>query len=403
MLKPEDAWERIAAELEPLSGSETLPMGEALGRSLGRDVRATTDVPQADVSAMDGYACAGALPTGSPIPVAGIAAAGSPPDFLLAAGECAKIMTGAVLPEGAERIVPVELSDGGSEQVTFNSMTAPAAHIRRQGEVVRAGAPLLPAGSLLTPGAVSLLASQGIDQVTCRPQPKVSVLATGDEVVPASEQPAPGQLRNSNSPFLLAAGRSLGLGFHPLGIARDDPGDLKRKIARGLEADVFLLTGGVSMGDYDYAEDILIELGCRFLFDKVAVQPGKPLVVARHGKGWVFGLPGNPASVMVTFWLFARPLLRRLCGFEDGFWSGAQTATLTASLPASKGRDRFLPASISTVAGELHATPHLIAGSHDVSGYAHGTALARIHRDAGPMQAGERCQVLPLSTWPASF
>ncbi|NJL27009.1 MAG: hypothetical protein HC897_03555, partial [Thermoanaerobaculia bacterium] len=140
-----------------------------------------------------------------------------------------------------------------------------------------------------------------------------------DEVVPPEAEPGLGQLRDSNTAFLLAAGDTLGLGFRSLGIAPDRTDELREKITEGLESDVLLLCGGVSMGEFDLVEDVLAELGCRKLFDQVAIQPGKPLVAARHAGGWVFGLPGNPASVMVTFWLFVRPLLRRLMGSADGF------------------------------------------------------------------------------------
>jgi molybdopterin molybdotransferase len=403
ILTPEEAWERIAQECAPLA-AKVIGRDQALGRRLTETISATTDVPQADVSAMDGYACDGQLPTNTPIAVVGTVAAGQLADFQLQPGECAKIMTGAVLPPGTDRIVPIELSDGGKQRVRFQTMTAANAHIRRQGEVVRPGELLLAEGSLLTPGGLALLASQGIQRLKATRQPRVSVLATGDEVVPDTAVPQPGQLRNSNSPFLLAAGRSMGLAFHPLGIASDDRNALRQDISRGLESDVLLLTGGVSMGDFDHAEEIFAELGCRCLFDKVAMQPGKPLVVARYGDRqdgtWVFGLPGNPASVMVTFWLFVRPLLRRLQGFDDGFWVGAQQGVLTSPLPAGKARDRFLPARVTVRQGALLVQPQNSAGSHDVSAYAHGTALLRIRRAAAKAEAGDPCEVLPLNSWP---
>jgi molybdopterin molybdotransferase len=229
--------------------------------------------------------------------------------------------------------------------------------------------------------------------------PEVAVLTTGDEVVEPEFEPGPGQLRDSNSAFLLAAGADLGLRFERLGIASDDLADLREKISRGLEADVLLLTGGVSMGDFDLVEDVLVEKGCETLVDAVSIQPGKPLVVAHHDRGWAFGLPGNPASVMVTFYLFVRPLLRRLLGFDDAFWHGAVTAELLAPLPGARSRDRFLPASIAFDRRRLLATPHPPTGSHDVVAYARGTALVRIRQGAAPAAAGDACEVLPLVSW----
>ena len=170
----------------------------------------------------------------------------------------------------------------------------------------------------------------------------MAVLTTGDEVVLPTATPGPGQLRDSHTDFLLAAGTALRLDFESLGIATDRADNLGPLLRAGLERDVLLVCGGVSMGEFDLVEGTLIRLGCEVLFHGVNLQPGKPLLVARHGGGWVFGLPGNPASVMVTYWLFVRPLLRRLMGLPDAFWAGALRATLDAPLPAGAARDRFL-------------------------------------------------------------
>jgi molybdopterin molybdotransferase len=267
---------------------------------------------------------------------------------------------------------------------------------------VAIGEPVLAVGDLLTAGAVSTLASHGVANVDVVRMPKVAVLTTGDEVVPPEAVPGPGQLRDSNGPFLLAAGRTLlpSQHFEHLGTATDERADLKARMCRGLDFDVLLLTGGVSMGEFDFVEDILDELGCRKLFDQVAIQPGKPLVAAVHGEGpdlrWVFGLPGNPASVMVTYWLFVRPLLRRLMGHQDGLWQGALRAELAAELPGSKGRDRFLPATLAFRDGRIYATPRPPVGSHDVMAYGRGTALVRVPPHRPPTPAGEPCEVLPI-------
>lgn len=399
---PEDAWTRIAARLAART-PRRVRRAEAAGLTLAADLEATVDMPPADVSAMDGYAAAGEPPVGVPLPVAGVAAAGRPPGFELAPGAVCKIMTGAVVPAGADRVIPVELSDGGGERVVFSAVEPAGCHIRRRGEVTRRGATALAAGAPLTPGAISLAAAHGHAELTVLPPPTVAVVVTGDEVVPPESEPGPGQLRDSNSAFLLAAGRSLGLEPRHLGIAPDDRDGLAALVARGLESEVLLLSGGVSMGEFDLVEDVLADLGCETLFDRVAIQPGQPLVAARHagdrGDGWVFGLPGNPASVMVTFWLFVRPLLRRLMGFDDGFWHGALAAELAAPLPASKGRDRFLAAHVRFAGGRIVATPQLPQGSHDVAAYARGSALVRVRPEAEAAPAGAPCEVLPLANW----
>ena len=160
---------------------------------------------------------------------------------------------------------------------------------------------------------------------------------------------------------------------------------------------MLLLCGGVSMGEFDFVEGVLAELGCEKVFDAVAVQPGKPLVFAVHPGGLVFGLPGNPASVMVSFWLFVRPALRRLLGFEDSWWGSALPGTLAAPLPGTGPRDRFLPAAVEVRDGEILVTPFPPKGSHDLATFARGTALVRVRAGSGPAPAGERCEVLVVA------
>jgi molybdopterin molybdotransferase len=395
-LPPDEAWRRIAARLRPLA-AESVERRPAAGRVLAHGLAATVDVPAADVSAMDGYAAAGEVRPGEWRPVAATVAAGDPPGFELVPPAVARIMTGAPVPRGADRVIPVELTDGGREEVVFQAGTNPGEHVRRQGEIVRIGDTLLPAGSRLTPGALALLATHGYADLPVHRAPAVSVLTTGDEVVPPEAAPAPGQLRDSNTDFLLAAGASLGLRFQSLGIAPDRVDALREAIERGLRADVLLLCGGVSMGEFDFVEGVLAELGCEAVFDSVAIQPGKPMVfaVSREG-GLVFGLPGNPASVMVSFWLFVRPALRRLMGIEDSWWGSAMAGVLDAPLPGVGPRDRFLAAAAEVCEGEIRVTPFPPRGSHDLAAYARGTALVRVRPGAPPARAGDRCEVMLL-------
>jgi molybdopterin molybdotransferase len=306
-------------------------------------------------------------------------------------------MTGAPVPRGADRVIPIERTDGGRERVTFLEETPPGEHVRRRGEILRAGDPLLAAGARLTPGALALLATHGHAEVPVHRAPAVAVLATGDEVVPPEATPAPGQLRDSHTDFLLAAGETLGLDFTPLGIAPDRVEALRELVRQGLRSDVLLLCGGVSMGEFDLVEGVLAGLGCETVFDGVAVQPGKPLVFAVHPGGIVFGLPGNPASVMVSFWLFVRPALRRLMGRDDSWWGSAVPGTLTAPLPPGPPRDRFLPAAAEARDGELRVTPFPPKGSHDLASFGRGNALVRLRAGAAPARAGERCEVLIVS------
>ncbi|HTQ81517.1 MAG TPA: molybdopterin molybdotransferase MoeA, partial [Thermoanaerobaculia bacterium] len=364
---------------------------------------ARVDVPAMDVSAMDGYAVAGDIPPGERRPVAGTIAAGSPPGFSLVPPAVARIMTGAPVPLDADRVIQVEQSEthgADRSEVSFREPGSPGQHIRRQGEIQRAGSELLPRGALLTPGALSLLATHGYGTLPVHRAPRVAFLTTGDEVVPPESEPAPGQLRDSHTDFLLAAGASLDLSFTPLGHAPDREAALLPLIERGLSSDVLILCGGVSKGEFDLVEGVLAQLGCQAVFDSVAIQPGQPLVFAVHERegqrGFVFGLPGNPASVMVTFWLFVRPALRCLAGKPDAFWDHALAATTTLPLPAGGPRDRFFPAEIEIREGRIHATPTPFKGSHDLAAYAHGTALLRVRAGAPAAPAGGACEVLGL-------
>lgn len=396
MIHPDEAWRRIASRLSPLPPENVLRR-TAVGRVLARPLAATVDVPPADVSAMDGYAVAGPVPAGEPRPVAATIAAGDPPGFELKSPAVARIMTGAPVPPGADRIVPVEQSDAVRDAVTFRAEGNAGDHIRRRGEVLRTGDPLLPSGALLTPEALSLVATHGYREVPVHRLPTVAVLTTGDEVVAPDTEPAPGQIRDSHTDFLLAAGSRLGLGFQSLGIAPDRVDELRALVEQGLRSDVLVLCGGVSMGEFDLVEGVLAELGCEPHFDAVAIQPGKPLVFATHAGGLVFGLPGNPAAVMVGFRLFVRPALRKLTGIQDGWWSGALAGTLAAPLPSAKGRDRFLPAEVEVRDGRLLVTPLPPKGSHDLAAYGRGSALVRVRAGAGAAEAGKLCEVLLAS------
>ena len=295
--------------------------------------------------------------------------------------------------------MPVEQTDGGSERVVVHSGLQAGAHIRRQGEVLQNGSTILSRDALLTPGALGLVATHGYSEVPVYGAPRVAVLVTGDEVVPPEHEPQPGQLRDSHSDFLLGAGYALGLEFETLGIASDARQELAERIRSGLEADVLLLTGGVSRGEYDFVEKILDDLGCLSLFDSVAIQPGKPLVASHHARGLVFGLPGNPASVMVCFWLFVRPAIRRLMGLADAYWHGALSGKLLDPLPGAKDRARFMTADVEFRDGELLVRPYPPLGSHDVTAYGRGTALVRVPPRAEPTSQGGVCEILPLADW----
>ena len=404
MLSPEEAWAAIAAEARTLE-VERVSRANAVGRVLAAGLTATVDVPAHDVSAMDGFALGADVEPGTVLPVTGIVAAGDPPGAELRSGAAMRIMTGAPTPAGADRVIPIEQTEfeaadetGAAGTVRIVAPVPANRHIRRQAEVTAIGGPLLAAGEMLTPGGAGLLATHGIHEAPVHRRPTVATLSTGDEVVPAETEPGPGQIRDSHRDFLRAALSQLGIEAIALGIARDDPAELQAKVGCGLDSDVLLISGGVSMGEFDFVEHVLGDagLGCRILFDTVAIQPGKPLVAARHDRGWVFGLPGNPASAMVTYWLLVRPLLRRLTGAEDGYWQGALQARLEGDLPGAKWRDRFLPCRLRVESGTVLADPRPPLGSHDLVAYGAGAGLVRVSKYSAPAAAGDPCDVLPL-------
>ena len=398
MLDPETAWERLLPHLAPLP-PQRLARSLAAGRVLAEALLATTDLPPCDLSALDGFALAGDAPPDGWYPVAGTRFAGDPVGATLTAGQAMRIMTGSAIPAGADRVVGVEETAAAGERMRVTAPVAAHAAIRRQGEVVRRGAALLPAGTLLTPAALALLASQGIGEVTIHRPPRLALQLTGNEIVPPAETPGPGQLRDSHSDFLLAELARLGLAVRSLGIARDEPEALAQSLERGLDGtDVLLCCGGVSMGEADFLVPALARLGCETLFHGVAIQPGKPLLAARRGAQLVFGLPGNPASVMVAYWLFVRPALARLMGSTAGFWDSALPGTLAAPLGAGKRRDRFVPATWRLDGGRPLLTPISPQGSHDLLAFGRATALLRIRAGAAAATAGSACEWLRLDS-----
>jgi molybdopterin molybdotransferase len=393
---PEQAWAAIAARAGSLA-TESIPRRAALGRTLAEALSATTEVPSFDVSAMDGFAYRGEESVGALLPISVTIAAGDTPGARLASRTAARIWTGAPVPLGADRVVPVEQTEEPTpEEVRLVEPVVAAAHIRRRAEILAVGAPLLDAGAVIGPAALSLFAGQGIERLAVTRAPRVALLATGDEVVPPGQTPQPGQLRDSHTDYLLAAGLRLGLEFTPLGIAPDDADALVALIGPALEShDVVLICGGVSMGGRDLTEPALEALGATVAFDAVAVQPGKPLLFAHRDDRLIFGLPGNPGSVMVSFRLFVRPALERLLGRETGFWAESRRWTLSSPLPAGKKRDRFVPARAERPAGgELVVRPLGVRGSHDQETYASADLLLRIPAGAPAREAGESVEAI---------
>ena len=297
------------------------PLGDALGCVTAGPVVAAHDVPSFANSAMDGYAVRAADTAGAPVSldVVGTAAAGSGPGVAVGPGQAVRIMTGALVPAGADAVVMVERTSagGGEGRVVIEVAASPGDHIRHPGEDLRAGQVMFEAGTELGPGHLGVLASVGAESVHVVPPARVGVLSTGDELVAGGGELRPGQIRDSNRPMLLALAARAGCLPVDLGTAPDDEAAITAAIERGVaDCDAILTSGGVSVGDFDYVKTVLDRMGDMHWW-QVAVRPAKPLAFGTVAGTPVFGLPGNPVSSLVSFELFARPALRQMMGHAD--------------------------------------------------------------------------------------
>ncbi len=392
---------RLVAEHVPVLGEETLPLEQAQGRVLAEPILADRDLPPADTSAMDGYAVQweDVREPGAVLRIVGEVRAGASPHHVrVVPGSCVHILTGAQLPQGADTVVMAELSEQGPEAGTVRLFghAERGQHIRRRGEDVRAGATVLSPGTSIGPAEIATLATVGRREVRVVRAPRVAVLATGDEVVPIEAAPAPHQVRNSNAWTLRAQLRELGLDAEDLGVARDTRGELEALLRRGLERDVLLVTGGVSVGRYDYVAQSLAALGVETVFHRVAVRPGKPVLFARHAGGLVFGLPGNPVSAFTGFAVFVAPALRRMMGHrnpEPPLWR----ARLGARFKRKPGRTHYHLAWIEWGEQTLRATPVRTMGSADVVSMTRANGFIVAPGGAHALEEGAWVDVLP---WP---
>jgi molybdopterin molybdotransferase len=304
---------RIIMESAVELGTETVPLLESYGRVLGRDVASDIDMPPFDKSAMDGYACRSA-DIDRPLEIVETIPAGYSPQRTVGPGECAKIMTGGVVPDGADRVVMVEHTEIRNGRVIVTKNTG-ALNICYRAEDVQAGDIVLRKGTLISPGEVAVLAAVGRVDVPVSRRPVIGIVATGSELVDPAAKPSLAEIRDSNTAQLYSQVELAGCEPVVLGIVADDREAIGRLIEREIERiDIFLVSGGVSVGDYDYVPEVLEEKGFELLFQKVAIKPGRPTVFGRRGRSFVFGLPGNPVSTFVVFELLVRPFCYRLMG-----------------------------------------------------------------------------------------
>jgi len=394
MIEPQEAL-RIVLEKSPRLEAVEVPLPEADGTCLAEPVASDSDLPPFDKSAMDGYAVREADLARLPVElrVAEELPAGTAPTRPIQGGACAKIMTGAPVPAGADRVVKVEDTEALPDGRVRILRTDPGRNICVRGEDVRKGETVLEVGRVLRPPEIGLLASVGRERVRIVRRPTVAVLATGDELVPVSTVPGPGQIRDANSWSLLACCRRAGVGAESLGVARDTLDHLGDRIARGLERDVLLVSGGVSVGEWDLVPKVLRDLDVAIHFATVRMKPGKPILFGTHDRGLVFGLPGNPVSTIVGFHLFVLPALRRMMGWVDPAPPTVR-ATLAAPVKVRGERQAFVPAVLRREGETWVAKAVETRGSADLVGFSRADALVVLEPGVHP--TGTHVPVLPL-------
>ncbi|SKA33703.1 gephyrin-like molybdotransferase Glp [Consotaella salsifontis] len=399
MISVDEALERLLEGVEPLGGVDDIPLHEALGRVLAEDLIAKRTQPSFDASAMDGYALRAEdlSDPGKSVAVVGESAAGRAFERAIVPGEAVRIFTGAPVPAGADTILVQEdaerLPDG---RLKATSALRANLHIRRAGADFSEGQLLLSAGTLLRPGALALAASGGYPVLPVRERPRVAILATGDELVPPGAPVGPSQIVASNGYGVAAIVRAAGGEALDYGIAPDDPEVIGQRVQRGLDegVDILVTIGGVSVGDHDHIGEVYAAKGVELGFWKVAMRPGKPIMTGRLGKTRLIGLPGNPASSLVSSTLFLKPLIERLAGRSAR--QGLQKGRLGAPVRANGARSDFIRATTTEVDGEVRVFPLDRQDSSLLSVYAEASALLMRPISAAAAEAGEPCLYLPL-------
>jgi molybdopterin molybdotransferase len=399
----DEARAAIAAALQPITETQTVPLAQGLGRVLAADVVSPIDVPAHDNSAMDGYAFASAeLQADAPtlLQAVGTVMAGAPHVGRIAPGQALRIMTGAVMPIGLDTVVPHELCRVEGTQVSIGAGVIRAGeNRRRQGEDLALGRPALQAGRLLKPADLGLIASLGITAVAVRRRLRVALFSTGNELRNAGEPLAAGCIYDSNRYSLLGALQRLGMDVIDLGLVPDDPAALRATLdAAVAQADAVLTSGGVSMGDADHVRELLAQMG-EVAFWKVAMRPGRPFAFgplrgAQQGPPvWLFALPGNPVAALVTFYVFARDALLQLAGATPQPLPVLQ-ARCTTAIRKRPGRTEFQRAIVEpTPEHGWHVRLTGSQGAGVLRSMSEANALLVLRHDQGSVAAGELVDV----------
>jgi len=398
MLSFEEARLKVIAETRALRRApapELIEIGQACGRVLADPVSADRDYPPFDRYTRDGFAVRSAdASVGATLRSVGEIKAGSGFTGVVGPGECVQIMTGAPVPAGADAVVMIEYVSIAGERVTLQRAATHGQSIVPRGSEAQAGQELLKAGTRLGYSEMALAGQVGGYRVRAFQRPRVAILSTGDEVVEISRTPGPFEVRNGSSVALATLAALTDAVPEPLGIAPDEKGELRRRMERGLKADMLIISGGVSMGKYDLVESALRDLGAEVLFDSVNIRPGRPAVFCRCAGKPVFGLPGNPVSTMVTFELFVVPAIDLLSGAEPRPLP-IFGARLAHALHEKTALTHFLPARVETVRGEPEVSVLPWQGSGDIVAVTRANAFVIVPPEKLDWERGEWAIVLP--------
>ncbi len=394
------AREYIRAVLEPVTTFERLHIRQALGRVLAADVISPVDVPGHDNSAMDGYAVrfADLKPDAEAnLKLIGTAFAGKPFDGKVSTGETVRIMTGAVIPQGADTVIMQERAKASGDNVSVTAVPKAGTNTRKAGEDLKKGEPALNKGQLVRPAELGLMASLGIGEVSVYRRLRVAFFSTGDELVSIGQPLGPGQIYDSNRYTLYGMLTRAGCELLDMGVIRDTPEAIEKAFAEASEAaDVIITSGGVSVGEADYVKQILDRLG-EVLFWKIAMKPGRPMAYGKIGGAHFFGLPGNPVAVMVTFYQFVRDALAVLQGQTTIKPLPTLKARCTAPIKKAPGRTEFQRGILSRGEdGEWTVKPTGDQGSGILSSMSQAHCFIVLPTETGRLDAGAIVEVQPL-------
>ena len=399
-LSVSEARQRIIESVQIIKGNEKVALRSALGRILAEPIQSPVNVPQETNSAMDGYAIAGSdLPDEGEqrqLHFVGTAWAGRPFEATLNAGECVRIFTGAVMPAGADTVVMQERVASDGDTITIDSSTRSGDNVRAAGEDIRRGAEVLPAGTRLQPSELGLLASLGQAEIKVRRRLRVAFFSTGDELRSIGETLGPGMIYDSNRYTIHGMLTRLGCDIIDMGVVRDTPEATDEAFRTAADcADVLITSGGVSVGEADYVKDSLEKLG-RVGFWKVAMKPGRPLAFGHIQDATFFGLPGNPVSVMVTFYQFVQPALRQMMG-ENVTEPVTVRAVCQSRLRKKAGRFEFQRGVLSQDDnGQLTVNRTGAQGSGILTSMSQANCFIMLPVEATTIQPGDTVEVQPF-------